>query len=388
METVNIKRQNECKEKMLKYFGKGSMKVFSSLSEEEKSKIISQTFARFAVKRAWAKSDKFFAKIDSKEPRVVSIISKAEYYIMKDGKIKNTREFSKEEREKLEKLEKVKVIADVDFSITSDDDQLNIELLGIRGFNNTKVSNLERELESKKRRLSNETQSRNRNASKKIKNTRERELEEKTFELEMEFASRIREVEKEEVFIIKTDETISEYAEMVSEELKLLKTAISDMSMEDFLMSLFDTLSANYVSMVSGKEATCMYNIFLNARKHFPCFEKLSITEKMNVMQEALRTAQKEKDSRLTLHSYARVTFETLRKKGLDEYVIATYYINGRPKLYKKLKERYEDRLIFVTFEYKSGSQKMLQSFLVATLWSLLSEQIDDNNGKRVQTVE
>lgn len=385
METVNIKRQNECKDEILSYFGKGSMKVFSELSEDEMKNIMAETFARFAVKRAWAKAEILSAKIDRNEPKVASILSKAEY-VIKDGGIKNIREFSKEEREK---LEKIKIIADVEFSISSDENHLDIKLLGIRGFNNSKVANLERELESKKRRLKTENQKKGRNASKKVSYAQKQEVEGKILHLEQEYASRIREAEKEEVFIIKTDETISQYAKIVSKELKLLKIAISCMNMEDFLMSFFDTLSANFVSNISGKEAACMYNIFLNARKHFPYFEKLSFSEQMDVMQEALRKGQKElKNSRSAMHSYARVTFEVIRQKKLDEYVIATYYITGQPKLFKKKKERCDDeRLIFITYEYETGPKKikLLQSFLAHALWCLLSEEIDDNNGKRVQ---
>ena len=147
-----------------------------------------------------------------------------------------------------------------------------------------------------------------------------------------------------------------------------------------FLKNFFDTLAANGYTVIDGRDASFMKEIYPNISTHYPEFEKISKEKQIHVLQQAALKGRIE--PKKDVHTFAYATFFELMKANCINTVIAFDQNSGKVLEYKKEKEYYEKvydkqkkcyvenkkRLLFITYK----RPEYLTSFHAHTLWNML----------------
>ena len=134
----------------------------------------------------------------------------------------------------------------------------------------------------------------------------------------------------EDGFTVKVSSKKNKSAEKLVARLEeIMKDAEAEFSEKVFLKYFFNTLYANKLTDLTGENAQNLFIIFDNAKKTFPCYRKLPLTDQINVLRSANKKSVSE------LHSLAKNVFNEMLNCNLIEELI----YEGR-----YLKKYYENR--------------------------------------------
>lgn len=156
---------------------------------------------------------------------------------------------------------------------------------------------------------------------------------------------------------------------------------------EQFLRALFSVLHALRLTVITSEDAVIMYRIYNNALYYYPQFAESSYDTQIRIMREGYLKGRLHHSH--DIHVFSKATFMVLAEEGLIDNITNIGKIRGGGRLYTKVYERritrrdydhpsviYENNaLIFVTYEYKAGSNgtPLRTSIHVSDLWNLLS---------------
>ena len=176
-----------------------------------------------------------------------------------------------------------------------------------------------------------------------------------------------------------------EYIQVLNKDLEEIKACMEDKYIEKmFVKDFFATIHAHRLSVVTGTEASLMFEIYQKAKQYYPDFSDISNLQQMMVMHKGYLRGRVKGHFAHDIYGFAKSTFEQLDEEGLISK------LNNDGKIKNLVYERRIDRrdpgnpsviwqqnyLVYATYEYTSSmtDEKLRTSYHPSDLWLYLTQ--------------
>lgn len=169
-----------------------------------------------------------------------------------------------------------------------------------------------------------------------------------------------------------------DYTNAIDAEIALVNKKINDPSIftqKMLICCLFETLYDNNVSIVTGEDAENLWEIYVQANKHFPEFSTLPLKRKLQIFQRAFFYAANA-DSK-DIHSFAKEVFHVLHDKNLiSKFIFNDIAYTLVNKIHRELIRSGKKTKVLQALSYKSSYSRA--SFSPFDLWSALANSTEN----------
>ena len=176
-----------------------------------------------------------------------------------------------------------------------------------------------------------------------------------------------------------------EYIQVLNKDLEEIKACMEDKYIEKmFVKDFFATIHAHRLSVVTGTEASLMFEIYQKAKQYYPDLRDISYLQQMMVMHKGYLRGRVKGHFAHDIYGFAKSTFEQLDEEGLISK------LNNDGKIKNLVYERRIDRrdpgnpsviwqqnyLVYATYEYTSSmtDEKLRTSYHPSDLWLYLTQ--------------
>lgn len=157
---------------------------------------------------------------------------------------------------------------------------------------------------------------------------------------------------------IENQQVLAQIQEKVNERFYLAMAEMKkNYAVENFVENVFEALNILKYSVVDGIDAGVMFEIYKNAKLHFPIFKKMSAEKQIMTLKNAYTAGRKGTSKIQRRYDLAQAIFYEFANKGLIDEVITVNPNTGEKRVLFKLKEhRYANNqyIRFVDFKYQN----------------------------------